>query len=525
MNTFEIRRNRTLAGALGAVAALVAIAYLQRAATGGGIIDWATCALMALIAVVQLAGLVDSRTPLAVADQQGVRFRLGHEWLGLPWASIEQVVVEQRDGPVRDGRLVVVPRDLDGALDALLPSSRRAVDWQRRLHGAPLTIPLSIGTRCTSSTPAADLRLLADGRTDVVAARTQVRFDVQAVTGRARTTVGRLLAGEPVAHLDGADAKPDGADAQLDGAAAHVNEVSAIREARPVVRTEIVRESAPRPEAGPEAGPEASLGPAPERVRPEPVANMGAVVFDDVSPRGAARPVIGPQLRAARLRTGLDVDGLSERTRIRPHVIEGIEVDDFSACGGDFYARGHLTTLARYLGLDADEMLDAYDEHYAHAPISASRVFEAELATGMSGGMRATTGGTRWGLVAAAVMALLMVWGVARYFTEPANDIAAPVVSDSAGLAANHKPITSPLTHTRALAVRALGGPSHVVVRDRTGKVLWSGEMHRGQIQQVAGIAPFTVRASHGSVVRVRLGKHWVGPVGPDATRARRTVG
>lgn len=509
MSTFEIRRNRTLCGALGAVAALVAIAYLQRAATGGGALDWATCALMALIAAMQLSGLVDSRTPLAVADEQGVRFRLGQEWLGLPWASIEQVVVEQRDGPVRDGRLVVVPRDLDGALGALLPSSRRAVDWQRRLHGAPLTIPLSIGTRCSSATPAADLRLLADGRTDIVAARTQVRFDLQAVTGRARTTAGRLLAGEPAPVGVHPDEHPD----ERPPIAARIDEVAAIREARPVVRAEIVRESAPRPE------------PAPERVLPEPVANPGAVVFDDIAPRGAARPVIGPQIHAARLRAGLEVDELSERTRIRPHVIEGVEVDDFGACGGDFYARGHLTTLARYLGLDVDSLLDAYDEHYAHAPISASRVFEAELATGMSGGMRATTGGTRWGLIAAAVMALLMVWGVARYFTEPANDIAAPVVSDSAGLAANHKPITSPLTHTRALAVRALGGRSHVVVRDRTGKVLWSGAMHRGQIQQVAGVAPFTVRATHGSVVRVRLGKQWVGPVGPDTTPAHRRVG
>ena len=523
MSTFEIRRNRTLCGGLGAVAALVAIAYLQRAATGGGLIDWATCAVMTLIAVVQLSGLIDSRTPLAVADDQGVRFRLGQEWLGLPWASIEQVVVEQRDGPIPDGRLVVVPRDLDGALGALLPSSRRAVGWQRRLHGAPLTIPLSIGTRCSSANPAADLRLLADGRTDIVAARTPVRFDLQAVTGRARTTAGRLLAGDPAvlpdqepsaeAQVNRSEAQVNRSEAQVDGSGAHVSEVGAIREARPVVRAEIVRERAPRSE------------PAPERVLPEPVANPGAVVFDDVVTRGAARPVIGPQIRAARLRAGLGIDGLSERTRIRPHVIEGVEVDDFGACGGDFYARGHLTTLARYLGLDADALVDAYDEHYAHAPISASRVFEAELATGMSGGMRATSGGTRWGLIAAAVMALLMVWGVARYFTEPSSDIAAPVVSDSAGLAANQKPITSPLTHTRALAVRALGGRSHVVVRDRTGTVLWSGSMHRGQLQQLAGVAPFTVRATHGSVVRVRLGRHWVGPVGPDTAPAHRSIG
>ncbi|HEX7740453.1 MAG TPA: hypothetical protein VF426_12485, partial [Marmoricola sp.] len=115
MNTFEVRRNRTLCGALGAVAALVAIAYLQRAASGGGVLDWVICALMTLIALVQLAGLVDSQTSLVAADSDGIRLRLGQEWLELPWLSVEQVVVEQRDGPIRDGRLVVVPRDLDAA--------------------------------------------------------------------------------------------------------------------------------------------------------------------------------------------------------------------------------------------------------------------------------------------------------------------------------------------------------------------------------------------------------------------------
>ena len=61
-------------------------------------------------------------------------------------------------------------------------------------------------------------------------------------------------------------------------------------------------------------------------------------------------------------------------------MIEAIEVDDFSACGGDFYARGHLRTLARVLGLDVAPLLEIYDERYADAPIDPRRVFEAELA-------------------------------------------------------------------------------------------------------------------------------------------------
>ena len=90
--------------------------------------------------------------------------------------------------------------------------------------------------------------------------------------------------------------------------------------------------------------------------RVRPISTLGepveALVIDDFVTEPAYDPVIGPELAAARTRLGLSVDQLAERTRIRPHVIESIEVDDFAPCGGDFYARGHLRTLARVLGID-----------------------------------------------------------------------------------------------------------------------------------------------------------------------------
>ena len=87
-------------------------------------------------------------------------------------------------------------------------------------------------------------------------------------------------------------------------------------------------------------------------------------------------------VRDARVRLGLTVDELADRTRIRPYVIESIEVDDFSPCGGDFYARGHLRMLARVLGLDPDELLATYDDTFAASPINPRAVFDAELSTG-----------------------------------------------------------------------------------------------------------------------------------------------
>ncbi len=171
-----------------------------------------------------------------------------------------------------------------------------------------------------------------------------------------------------------------------------------------------------------------------ERVRP--ISTLGdpvePLVIDDYATEPAYDPVIGPELTAARTRLGLSVDDLAERTRIRPHVIESIEVDDFAPCGGDFYARGHLRTLARILGKDPEPLLRMFEEKYATAPINARRVFEAELATGMTGSMRATVGGPSWTLLLGVALTLILVWGVLRLFSTDPVEVPTPLIHGAA---------------------------------------------------------------------------------------------
>jgi|SRR5690625_3943747 len=80
---------------------------------------------------------------------------------------------------------------------------------------------------------------------------------------------------------------------------------------------------------------------------------------------------IGQSLSAARIAAGYTVADLSTRTRIRPKVLKGIEEEDFVPCGGDFYARGHIRSLCRTLGLDPEPLLAEFDqEHAGHgAPV------------------------------------------------------------------------------------------------------------------------------------------------------------
>jgi hypothetical protein len=272
------------------------------------------------------------------------------------------------------------------------------------------------------------------------------------------------------------------------------------------------------------------------RVRPlsrlgDPVAPL---VVEDFVPEPAYDPVIGPELAAARTRVGLSVDELAERTRIRPHVIESIEVDDFAPCGGDFYARGHLRTLARMLGRDPGPLLEQFDRRYATAPVSARTVFEAELATGMTGSMRSTAGGASWPLLVGVVLALVLIWGVVRLFAaEPPETLQSPVpVLHGAQGGARLHPGTGSTAAAGStalegapvrLTVSAAHAASRVVVRDGTGKVVWAGDLAMGATHTLRAVPPVRVRAADAGAVEVSVAGRDEGTLGALGRPGRRT--
>lgn len=92
------------------------------------------------------------------------------------------------------------------------------------------------------------------------------------------------------------------------------------------------------------------------------------------------RDSIGRALQQARIAAGLTVDEVSASTRVRIPIVHAIEEDDFTRCGGDVYARGHIRTLARAVGLDPAALIEQYDADHGGrpAPTPAAPLFEAE---------------------------------------------------------------------------------------------------------------------------------------------------
>ena len=554
----EVRRNAGLAALVGAAASAVAIGYLARAAGTGSWLDWTLFALMALVGISHLLAFVDARTPLLVADVHGVRIRLGHTWRGMPWGAIARVEHLPRRGFLRDGRLVLVAHNPERVLEELDRSGLRQTRLAARLYGAPFAVPLAVSTRVVGGggdLTAALSRLAGDSSAVVeghavegvphageVAARRwhdprpALAVGIGALAAlrqrRQEQAAARLADSEIEADVEGEiDEQVNDIPAAASGPAEREPVVasatpSPLREPITAARSEVTRELtlgavALAPGHDDETGhhgdrlPEArelrragSVNLVEDTVlwgdRVRPIARAGSsvdpLVIDEFAVEPAVDPVIGPEFAAARTRLGLSVDQLAERTRIRPHVIESIEVDDFAPCGGDFYARGHVRTLARILGVDVAPLLMAYDDRYADAPINPRRVFEAELATGVNGSIRGTRGGPNWSVLIAAVMTLVLAWSVARLVMDSPVELRqeAPILNGSGGTNNSLQLLGDPVP----VVLTAQGGGARVDVRDGAGEVVFRGDLAFGETKTLPRVAPpVRILSTDGSVV------------------------
>jgi len=168
---------------------------------------------------------------------------------------------------------------------------------------------------------------------------------------------------------------------------------------------------------------------------------------------------IGAALAEARRRSGLSVSELSRRTRIRETIIRAIERDDYSACGGDFYARGHIRALARAVGADPGPLIQRYDAvHRTTEEITETVALHPGAPAGTRGaapagtrgaapagtrGRHRTRGQHRGAWAAAVGLAAVAVLGSAAYYaaagTKPAGPAAGGRAPSAAGRAAAHQ--------------------------------------------------------------------------------------
>jgi cytoskeleton protein RodZ len=217
---------------------------------------------------------------------------------------------------------------------------------------------------------------------------------------------------------------------------------------------------------------------------------------------------LGERFRAAREARGLTLSDVAEQIRIRSVYLAAIEDENWSAIGAPVYVRGFLRTYARFLGLDSEEAVKAFNgDQVQAAPASTAAPTTS---------YRADTAPARnlspfiWiaSLVAVALIAFL-VYNEATWrqsaapvaLASPASPSAeassgSPDPADAQGVAAadtSPEPALSPVAQAKSLQLH-LSAPSWVRVTV-DGNVSMEGTFPAG-----------TERLFHGKNARLRIG-------------------
>lgn len=71
---------------------------------------------------------------------------------------------------------------------------------------------------------------------------------------------------------------------------------------------------------------------------------------------------VGQVLRAKRAKLDMTLKQVEDYTKIQKTYIIALEQDDYDALPGDFYIKAYLKQYAERLGLDSDQLIDAYED-------------------------------------------------------------------------------------------------------------------------------------------------------------------
>ena len=201
---------------------------------------------------------------------------------------------------------------------------------------------------------------------------------------------------------------------------------------------------------------------------------------------------LGSMISKARKDAGLSIDELSAATNIRGPLIRDMEANNFSQCGGDTYARGHIRNIATKLNLDPQVFITAFEDEQMHVDRSMQDLLvETSVMREPS-----QTRKVSWKVLVTISVASLFVAGLAQIIVSnnstpdiPAliEETTAPTQSPEATPEATPVeevvPDDAPTISTGQgveVVISATRAKSWLFVSDATGRTLFSGQIAAG---------------------------------------------
>jgi len=200
---------------------------------------------------------------------------------------------------------------------------------------------------------------------------------------------------------------------------------------------------------------------------------------------------VGESLARAREDRGLSVADVAEQTRIRSTLIRAIEADDFAPCGGAVYARGHIRSIARVVGIDSVPLVAEFDAANHVEPMPSEIAAQPTDARVIA---RSDRHGPNWAAAMAVALVVICALAVVGLLNRGGGGkgTASPQASPSARVHAT-TPATSPAkakpprsavaqlpANEASMLIRTTHGKTWLQVETEAGATLFSGLLEPG---------------------------------------------
>ncbi len=238
---------------------------------------------------------------------------------------------------------------------------------------------------------------------------------------------------------------------------------------------------------------------------------------------------LGSLIAQARKSAGLSIEDLSALTSIRSALLREIESNNFTGCGGETYARGHIRNIAIKLEVDPQVFITAFEDEHMRLDHSLQDLLVENSVMREPQETRKVS----WKVLATISVASLFVVGLAQIIVSNTSTTEVPdplsTVSQSESPTPSSSPdpmVTSEATPTEQATVSTGTGVELVIfaardrswlfVSDAAGRTLFSGQMAQGTTKTFTTDVSLNIKIGNAGGVDLTVNGKKVDSIGVD---------
>jgi cytoskeletal protein RodZ len=237
---------------------------------------------------------------------------------------------------------------------------------------------------------------------------------------------------------------------------------------------------------------------------------------------------LGSLISKARKDAGLSIDDLSAATNVRGTLLREMEADNFSQCGGETYARGHLRNIAIKLNVDPQIFLTAFEDEQMHVDRTMQDLFVENNVMREPKEVRKVS----WKVLATISVASLFVAGLAQIIVSDNSTPDIPVAVEETATPTESPEATPAPTSTEEVTpteeatvstgqgvevvINAVRAKSWLFVSDSSGRVLFSGQIARGVTKTFSSDLTLNLKIGNAGGVDLSVNGKKIDSVGAD---------